>query len=313
MKRFRDDRGAVLVLATLLLGALMAMSALVIDVGSWFWQQRRLQSAADAATLAAAQDLPVTAAASTAATTYAGDNVSGLNSWTPTFPDPNTIEVRLSKAVHGVFSPLLGISSVTVRAHARATVGSPARMKNVAPVAVKSTAACTPAAPACFGQTENLNFDESNLTSSKFGLISLSCEGAAASSCSSSSTGSSDLVNWITNGYPDFLDVNKWYAAVSGQKIGPVRGALDAAGTSRQLLFFPVFDSADSTAKSFHIIGWAAFLIDAGGVISWKNDAPSCRPNCKVLSGHFVQYIAHGLDSDPTVPNFGVKTIALTQ
>jgi hypothetical protein len=313
MSRLRSDSGAAFVLSVLFLTALLGMAALAIDVGSWFWQQRRLQSAADAATLAAAQDLPVTATASATATTYAADNVSGLDTWTPAFPSSNTIDVSLSKPAPGMFAKALGILSVTVHAHARAAVLVPARMKNVAPIAVKDTIACTPADPSCFGTQKSLNFDESNLSSSRFGLISLSCEGATPTSCSSSSTGSSDLVTWIENGYPDFLDVNKWYAAVTGEKIGPIRDSLDASGTNHQLLFFPVFDTADATAKSFHVISWAAFLLDPGGVTSWKNDAPSCRPNCKVLTGHFTQYIAHGLDGDPTIPNFGVKTIALTQ
>jgi Flp pilus assembly protein TadG len=309
----REERGTTLVLVALLLAVMLGTAAFVVDLGSWFWAQRRLQSAADAATLAGAQDLPVTATASSTATSYASDNVSGLDSWSPTFPTANTIEVSLSKAAPGIFSGLFGVASVTVHAHARAAVGAPGRMKNVAPIAVKNTAACTPADPSCFGVTKNLNFDESNLTASRFGLVSLSCQGSLPISCSSSSTGSSDLVNWIQNGYPDYLDVKKWYAAVTGEKIGPVRDALDQAGSKRQTLFFPVFDLAEPVGKSFHIIGWAAFLIDPGGVLSWKNDAPSCRPNCKVLRGHFTQYVAHGLDIDTSVPNFGVKVIALTE
>jgi Flp pilus assembly protein TadG len=311
--RARDERGSAVAFTVVFMAVFLAIATLVIDFGSWFTEQRRLQSAADAATLAAVQDLPNTVLASSSATTYANANVSGLNSWTPSFPNTNTIEVTLSKPAPGIFSKIFHIDSVTVHAHARAVVGAPARMQNVAPVAVKSTAACTTSALSCFGTTTTLNFSESNLSSSRFGLISLSCEGTTSTSCSSSGTGASDLETWIRSGYPDFLDIDKWYAAVTGEKIGPVRSALDDAGTAQTVLLFPVFDAADSTAMSFHILGWAAFVLDRGGVVSWKNDVPGCRPNCKLLRGRFVEYIAHGVDSTPGTTDFGVRVVNLVQ
>jgi len=311
--RVRDERGSAVAFIVVFMVVFLGIAALVIDFGSWFTEQRRLQSAADAATLAGVQDLPNTAVASSTATTYANANVSGLNSWAPAFPNTNTIEVTLSKPAPGFFSRFFDIDSVTVHAHARATVGAPGRMQNVAPVAVKNTVACTTAAPACFGVTTTLNFDESNLSSSKFGLVSLSCEGTTSTSCGSSGTGASDLETWIRSGYPGFLDIDKWFAAVSGEKIGPVRSALDAAGVAQTVLLFPVFDEADSTALSFRILGWAAFVLDPGGVVSWKNDAPGCRPDCKLLRGHFVEYIAHGVDSTPGTTDFGVRVVNLVQ
>jgi hypothetical protein len=311
--RARGERGSTVVFFVVFLAALVGMLAFVLDVGAWFRAQRNLQGAADAATLAAAQDLPNTAAATTTATTYAGNNITGLNSWTPTFPNSNTIDINLSKPMTGVFTGVLGITSITVHAHARATVGVPTQLKFVAPLAVKSTAACTTAALSCFGQTTSLNFADSNLSASRFGLITLDCEGDTPNSCSGNGTGASTLSSWITNGYPGTLDVNKWYGSVTGQKIGPVRSALDTAATLGTTLLFPVFDAVDTTYMSFHVIGWAAFVIDPGGVISWKNDVPGCTPNCKLIRGHFVEFIAHDVSSSTTATNYGVRTIGLIQ
>lgn len=313
MRRAREERGAAFVFVVVFLGLLLAMAAFVVDVGSWFTAQRRLQGAADAATLAAAQELPNTAAATSSATTYADANITGLEAWSPTFPDANTIEITLSKAVPGIFAKVMDVDSVTVHAHARARAGAAAGLKYVAPVAISSGAVCTPAAPSCFGTRKDLRFDESNLSSSSFGLVSLSCAGSSATSCSSSGTGSSDLVNWISSGYPGLLGVNKWYAAVTGEKIGPVRDALNGAYGANKMLLFPVFDRADNTAMSFHVIGWSAFVLDQAVANSeWKNDAANCRP-CKVLHGHFTKYIAHGVDIDPTGTNFGVRVVVLAQ
>jgi hypothetical protein len=52
--RVREERGAVLVIVTLLLLALMGMLVLVVDVGGLFYRRVQLQNAADAAALAAA-------------------------------------------------------------------------------------------------------------------------------------------------------------------------------------------------------------------------------------------------------------------
>jgi hypothetical protein len=263
--------------------------------------------------MAAAQDLPNTATASTSATTYASTNVTGLDPWTPSFPNSNTIDVTLTKQAPGFFSKFLGIESMNVHAHARAVIGAPASLKFVAPVAVKSTSTCLATASSCFGTTKQINFAESNLSSSKFGLITLNCEGSTPTSCTSSSTGSSDLINWIDHGFNGYLDVNKWYAGVNGEKIGPLRDSLAAAGAAGRMLLFPVFDRVDTAAGAFHVIGWAAFVIDSSGVLAWKNDVPGCTPNCKLLSGHFTTYIAHGVDIDPGGTNFGVRVIGLTE
>jgi hypothetical protein len=81
------------------------------------------------------------------------------------------------------------------------------------------------------------------------------------------------------------------------------------------VLLFPVFDTTNLAAQTFHIIGWSAFLIDVGGVIQWKQENSSCTPNCKVLQGHFVTYIATGITagSGSGGTNFGVRAISLTQ
>ncbi len=54
----RDDTGAVAVIVALSMIALIAFLALVIDVGSLYAERRKLQTAADAAALAGAQELP---------------------------------------------------------------------------------------------------------------------------------------------------------------------------------------------------------------------------------------------------------------
>jgi Flp pilus assembly protein TadG len=65
-----DDRGAVLVVFLLFLPVLLLFAAFVLDVGHAFQLRRHLQSSADAAALAAAQELPNTMNAETVANNY---------------------------------------------------------------------------------------------------------------------------------------------------------------------------------------------------------------------------------------------------
>lgn len=59
MSRFRhDDSGAIAVIVAVAMVALMGVSALVVDAGSLYSERRTLQTAADAAALAGAQELP---------------------------------------------------------------------------------------------------------------------------------------------------------------------------------------------------------------------------------------------------------------
>jgi Flp pilus assembly protein TadG len=311
MKRVADDRGSVIVMVVLLLTALLAISALAVDVGSWYTAKRKLQATADAAVLAGAQDLPDTGAASSSATTYANANNSGLDSWTPTFPDSATIDVSLAKSTPAIFSKLVGINAKTVHAHARAQVGTPGSLKNVAPMAVKSSAACTSASSGCFGTSKTLTFDDSTTTAfgsnSTFGLIDLSGSASTSTSCSGN-VGQSSQSDWVTSGYPGLLSVNRYYGATTGQRTA-IQNALNSV--IGKVLLFPVFDTANSSwcgsPGGFHVIGWAAFVIDQSIPNSQWN------PHLKTLHGHFVQYIAHDVESTPGVPGFGVKVISLIQ
>ena len=68
--RMRREEGQVIVIMVLFLTVLCGFAGLTIDVGRIYVAHRQLQQAVDAAALAAAQDLPVTATATSDVTTY---------------------------------------------------------------------------------------------------------------------------------------------------------------------------------------------------------------------------------------------------
>jgi Putative Flp pilus-assembly TadE/G-like/von Willebrand factor type A domain len=145
--RLHDEAGQAVTMLVIGAGAiLLAVGAIVVDVGHAYLVQRKLQTVADAAALAAADALPSSSAATTTATTF-GPGATGLNKlgdgtvvtqtatpWCVTSVDycfGNTvgqaatngqasgIVVTESAAVQTSFMKFFGIPSLTV--HAKAT------------------------------------------------------------------------------------------------------------------------------------------------------------------------------------------------
>ena len=136
----RDDDGAVTVIVALSMSVILAMAALVIDVGALQARKAQLQDAADAAALAIAQqcfdapgtmiancDAGVRSAATGTALRYASDNLNGapVAVSAVTFTS-STVAVSLSTTQDGIFSSTFGVDSTGVAADATAQWGQPA-------------------------------------------------------------------------------------------------------------------------------------------------------------------------------------------
>jgi Putative Flp pilus-assembly TadE/G-like len=301
LTRMRNDSGQALVFVALILMVLVGMAALVVDGGSWYQADRRLQTAADAAALAGAQHLPTEQTqARTVALDYAQKNYAGIPEPAVDFPDVGTINVSATAQAPGIFARIFDIDEVTVRAEAQARVFGPAELKDVAPIAVHSSMACIVTDPTCFGQpktltlTEDFEFDP---TKSKFGLLDLDRDGSA---------GAGDMKDWLENGYSDFLPIDEDYPPANGEKNG-IKQQLEDAADAQRVLLFPVYDTANAST-GYHIIGWAAFVID--DVVKWTGKLHE-------LTGHFVTFIATDLAAGNPITDldkdFGVHVITLTK
>lgn len=141
--RRRDERGAVLVVAALVMTALLGMAAIAIDLANARQHQRQARGSADAVALAAAQDLPDPAAVVATVKEYAQDNFdTTFSDWSgctddehlPETPDLgignscisidesfSRVRVRLpERDVETAFASVLGIDTVPVSAAATA-------------------------------------------------------------------------------------------------------------------------------------------------------------------------------------------------
>jgi len=119
-KFFGAEDGAVMIIAALGLVAFLSVASLVTDMGLKYHQKSQLQSAMDAAALAAVRYMPDKEKARAVALEYVEKNGFGTENVVVEFPSEEI--VRVSDAVEGktIFASLFDIDSVQIKAKAAA-------------------------------------------------------------------------------------------------------------------------------------------------------------------------------------------------
>lgn len=121
----KNDKGAIAIIAAVVIIVLIAMMGFVVDVGALYAEKAKLQNAMDSAALAGAQDLPNTADATATANQYIQLNGYDPSDFTITFSDSNhVISISGTNNVGFSFMKVLGFqdSDVYSTADARKTV-----------------------------------------------------------------------------------------------------------------------------------------------------------------------------------------------
>jgi Flp pilus assembly protein TadG len=121
--RSATQSGQTLALIVVFMMSLLGVSALAIDVGSWYQAKRHLQADADAAALAAAASIPVgSTAASLAATANFAKNQLVGETMTFATPASDSVRVTTSYAAPTYLAKLFGKRSATITASATAQI-----------------------------------------------------------------------------------------------------------------------------------------------------------------------------------------------
>lgn len=314
MKRLNSDRGQATVLTVIFLVALLGAVALVLDVGSWFREQRSTQSTADAAALAAAQALPnSTGEAGLLANEYLAKNGGGTaNVVFSSGPVANdTVTVEVEREAPGVFSKLFGISSVTVGAKATARAGGMDAARWVAPIVVnlkhpKLQCGGPPSKPnPCFGdptaiELENLHKPGSGDAAGAFGLINLDQN-------DSGSVGGSKLGDWILRGFDAYLEPGQYTSVPSAQfNDSHVRNALSARIIADNELLFPIYKTISGSGSNaiYQVVGWVGF-----SVTKYRASGSTGK-----VWGSFTEVLWEGIQSSSgNNLNFGTQTVELVE
>jgi Flp pilus assembly protein TadG len=305
MTRLRSADGQVTVMAAVLMVFLVAMVAFVLDVGSWFRQQRISQSTVDAAALAGAQVLPNDpGGATTMASTFANKNGGVLGATITIGSKWNTndmITVKQTKSATGFFSKVLGINTVSVHAKASAVAAIPTQTLGIAPITVNilhpqlSGAGCP-----CFNVPTTLPLGKTGAPGA-FALLDLD------NNDTSGTVGASTLASWISKGYDSYLPLGVYFSDPGAKwNNSIIQNAL--IGRYNSDLLFPVYDTLVGSGSNaeYHVIAWVGFHlqnVDASGTSG-------------SLTGYFTRIIWQGIVSKsgpntPAIPDLGVRTVAL--
>jgi Putative Flp pilus-assembly TadE/G-like len=310
--RLRSEAGQAAALTAVFMTVLLGSCAAVLDVGSWFREDRDTQRIADAAALAGAQALPEsTGDAQALALEYADKNGGGITPCDITFSTtvmPNdTIRTELERPAPGFFARLFGMDSVTVGSHAKARAGVPTSARWVAPITVSiehPKVSCRGRGLPCFDEATqidliNLHGPGSGDAAGAFGLLNLDRSESGA-------PGAEALSGWMTRGYSGWMDVGMYRSAPSTLFNS---SAMFEAITERirvgEEVLFPIYQPPIRRGGSnaeYDIIGWIGFTItsfDNRGSEGW-------------VRGSFTRVIWEGIPStSPSTPDFGVRSITL--
>jgi Flp pilus assembly protein TadG len=305
MIRLRSETGQVTVMAAAMMVVLITMVAFVLDVGSWFRQQRVTQSNVDAAALAGAQALPANPqGATTFATTFANKNagVAGATITIKSTWDPNdTITVNQTRPAEGFFAKVLGISTVNVHAKATAVAAIPVQTLGLAPITVNilHPQLSGPGCP-CFNVPTTLPLGKTGAPGA-FALLDLDYTDT------NGTVGASTLASWISKGYDSYLPLGIYFSDPGAKWNNSIiqDALISRYGTD---LLFPVYDTlvGQGSNAEYHVIAWVGFhlqQVDASGTSG-------------SLTGYFTRIIWQGIvsksgPSNPAIPDLGVRTVAL--
>jgi hypothetical protein len=192
----KNERGQIIVVTALMLTALMAFSALAIDVGNWLHTRTKLQADADAMALAGAQQLcgvaSCEAAATSTATSYASKNAVNLAEVLSvsvttdcdgaSTPNHDSVTVRVQRNNPSFLAQLIGVSGADINACATAKKAALGGFGGVVPFGIEDECLGL----ASFGDTYTLKYDsdpgstgnQCTSTGGNFGNLALDASGS---------------------------------------------------------------------------------------------------------------------------------------
>jgi Flp pilus assembly protein TadG len=260
LNTLRNQKGAVAVLATLAMVALLGLTALVIDVGLLYHNRIQLSNMVDAAALAGARDLPASPyqalASANAIATFNGqedDTVTALIGAGST-----TLKVDATRTVPMLFAKVLGFSESAVTATATAAISTVNSISGVVPLGVEQQ-------QFTYGMTYSLKKGGGDGYTGNYGALALGGTGA-------------DVYSYnIENNYNGpALKVGDIVITETGNMVGPTDHGVKrrinkdpyatfetVAKGSPRIIIVPVVDSLDQPGRSsITVVGFAGFFLE---------------------------------------------------
>jgi Flp pilus assembly protein TadG len=306
----RDERGAVAVIVALLMVPLLGFAAISLDVASLYLKRQQLQTGADAAALAIAQqcnrDTCTSASAATQAQTYAQQNVSGSVTGTVTSQTTSKVTVRASTTQQHLFAPILGVASTPVTASATVGWGSPLSGTAVLPLA--------------FSWCEWKAQTGGGLPSGTVVRTIRLSKTSDTTDC----TGPSNLLvpggfGWLTTN-PGSCHVTSAIGGIlhsdPGNSVPGSCSSTDLSKAVNRTVLLPVFAEMSGTGSgaTYTVYGYAAFVMTGYFFGSHDSYNSPCKGNERCIHGYFSKFVdsseafAYGVGAPP----LGASIISLS-
>jgi hypothetical protein len=328
-----SEHGGVAVTVAIMLVVLLGVGALVLDVGNLYWERRQLQNSADAAVLAAAQDIAAgeEAAAEQTARTYATfNNTRGANVESFEYdPVASTVTVMTRTGdedgpgfLGAWLAGVLGHDEYFARAEATALITG-AKGGAAFPVIISF---CEWEAflnnPEEFGTPGfEPDFKETSQT-----IHLLDPHGATGDCTGPSGHQAPGGWGWLE---PDSgectaqVDEEGWVDGNTGStspspanQTGCDQAFFDGLVASGEPVLVPIFEQTNDKPgdnHEFKVMGFAAYVIDGYRIRgNWANNAPCSNPD-RCFSGRFTEYItlAQYQEGDYATFDLGAREIYL--
>lgn len=309
--KVREEHGAVAVAVALSIVPLLAILALVVDVGLLYWERGELQNGADAAALAVAQECAVhpdtcTAEADAIADEYAGgnanDDVSGAAIPASTFildGHSGTVTVKTSTltdegtTLKHPLASIVGLNPTTVLAEGTAEWGTPVSGTTL-PLAV---AAC---------EFDDLPAQPPETTTPVRTLLLVNT-GGTAEPCASGYPGGFGWLDGVD--CQATMSEGSIMPGTTGVQPNEIRTGCtedDFNALLCETVLIPLYSATSGTgsAATFTISRFAAFKVTGtrtGGTSTTQYCGgatldPAFGPGAKGLQGYFVRYVELGED-----------------
>lgn len=304
MLRLDDDRGATAVILAILMVPLLGFAAISLDIAAMHAERQQLQTGADAAALAIAQDCARDTCGAPAATaqTFATANSNSGNAVAtlPRVPTAVTgrVTVQNSAVRQHWFAPVLGIDESEINVRASASWGAPTGGTAVLPLTISL----------ChlyhrdIGGAPSWTVERVIMPSDNVPNCNMGAEKIPGG------------FGWLETDPGQTCHVTTHIGQRSGSEPGNTPKRCDLTAIRGKSVLLPLYTDRGGNGRNawYEVYGYAAFTV-TGYYFSGQSWNPPCRGSDRCISGYFTQ-IRHtepDFDYGPGAPNLGAAAVFL--
>jgi Flp pilus assembly protein TadG len=312
-RRLDGERGATAVILSLLLVPMLGFTAIAVDIGALYAERARLQTAADAAALAVAQDCARGNCGDMLATAQAlivANDGEGSASYPVLTNDPLSVTVQGNKPQEHWFAPVIGLDSTAVSATATVGWGGPSGGTSVLPLTFSwcSFKAQTNGGLPSTTTPQTIMFSKSDSGSTCFGPSGNEVPGGFG--FVTPDAGTCQATHSIDQTLPSDTGVS-------------MPGSCSKADFDRwlnQTVLLPLFDESGGTGTGawYRVYGYAAFKLTGYAFNgSTKSGNKVCGPGTnssdRCVTGYFTRFVelSDAWNYSPDAPQLGASILRL--